>query len=75
MIDYYRNNPAALDALRAPIFEDKVVDFILEMAEVADRPAAPAELLAEATGAGTAAASVDIRETPERDVARIEVKM
>ena len=35
--EYYRNNPGALAALRAPLFEDKVVDFLLELAEVADK--------------------------------------
>jgi trigger factor len=35
--DYYRNNPGALAALRAPLFEDKVVDFVLELAEVTDK--------------------------------------
>jgi trigger factor len=34
--DYYRNNPAALASLRAPIFEEKVVDFLLELAEVSE---------------------------------------
>ena len=28
----------ALDALRAPVFEDKVVDFILELASVSETP-------------------------------------
>ena len=35
--DYYRNNPSALAALRAPLFEDKVVDFVLELAQVTDK--------------------------------------
>jgi len=42
--DYYRNNPGALAALRAPIFEDKVVDFLLELVEVADRQVSREEL-------------------------------
>ncbi|MFZ0606729.1 MAG: trigger factor [Xanthobacteraceae bacterium] len=42
--DYYRNNPGALAALRAPIFEDKVVDFLLELAEVADKQVSREEL-------------------------------
>ena len=46
MIDYYRNNPALLDSLRAPIYEDKVVDFIVELAKVTDRAVTPAELIA-----------------------------
>jgi trigger factor len=45
--DYYRNNPAALAALRAPLFEDKVVDFLLELAEVTEKPVSRDELFAE----------------------------
>ena len=36
--DFYRNNPQMLAELRAPIFEDKVVDYILELAKVTDKP-------------------------------------
>jgi trigger factor len=46
VVEYYRSNPALIDALRAPIYEDKVVDFILEMAAVTEREVAPSELLA-----------------------------
>jgi trigger factor len=35
--DYYRNNNNALAQLRAPIYEDKVVDFILELANVTEK--------------------------------------
>jgi trigger factor len=35
--DFYRNNPDALASLRAPIFEDKVVDYILELAKITDK--------------------------------------
>jgi trigger factor len=45
--DYYRNNPGALAALRAPLFEDKVVDFVLELADVTDRPVTREELFKE----------------------------
>ncbi len=46
VLEYYRNQPGALDNLRAPIFEDKVIDYILEMAQVTDRPIGIAELMA-----------------------------
>jgi trigger factor len=46
VIEYYRNNPAAIDNLRAPIYEDKVIDFILELAQVTDRSIPLKELLA-----------------------------
>jgi trigger factor len=35
--DYYRNNPNALAALRAPLFEDKVIDFLLELVEITEK--------------------------------------
>ena len=35
--DYYRKNPQALAELRAPIYEDKVVDFMLELANVTEK--------------------------------------
>jgi trigger factor len=45
--DYYRNNPGALAQLRAPIFEDKVVDFILELANVKENKVTREELAKE----------------------------
>jgi trigger factor len=35
--DYYQKNAAALASLRAPIFEEKVVDFIVELADVSEK--------------------------------------
>jgi trigger factor len=35
--DHYRNNPEAVASLRAPIYEDKVIDFILELAKITDK--------------------------------------
>ena len=43
--DYYRKNPAAVAAIRAPIFEEKVVDFLLELASVTDKQVTREELL------------------------------
>ena len=42
--DFYRNNPNALAQLRAPIYEDKVVDFILELATVTEKKVSREEL-------------------------------
>jgi trigger factor len=47
VVEYYRNQPGALDNLRAPLFENKVVDYILEIAEVTDRSVPIGELLKE----------------------------
>ena len=45
--DYYRQNPQAVAALRAPIFEEKVVDFLLELAGVTEKKVAREELYKE----------------------------
>ncbi len=45
--DYFRKNPQAMAGIRAPIFEDKVVDFILELAEVTEKQVSRDELLAD----------------------------
>jgi trigger factor len=58
--EFYQKDPQALANLRAPIFEDKVVDFILEMAMVGERKV-PAE---ELYGSTEEAASGGGEETP-----------
>jgi trigger factor len=45
--DYFRNNPNALASLRAPIFEEKVVDFIIELAKPTEKKVSREELLRE----------------------------
>ncbi len=45
--DYYRKNPGAVAGVRAPIFEEKVVDFLLELAKVTDKTVAREELYKE----------------------------
>jgi len=45
--DYYRNNANALAQLRAPIFEDKVIDFILELANVTEKKVSREDLFKE----------------------------
>ena len=45
--DFYRSNVNALAQLRAPIYEDKVVDFILELANVTEKKVTREELFKE----------------------------
>lgn len=47
VIEFYRKNPQAIAALRAPIFEEKVVDYILELVTIDERPVTPEELMKE----------------------------
>jgi trigger factor len=45
VLEFYGKNAELKEQLRAPIFEEKTVDFILELAKVADKPVTPEELL------------------------------
>jgi trigger factor len=45
--DYYQKNYNALASVRAPIFEEKVVDFIVELADVVERKVTKDELFKE----------------------------
>lgn len=47
IFEYYKKNRQALDSLRAPLFEDKVVDYILELAEVKEKDVSLDELTKE----------------------------
>lgn len=44
VFDYYTKNARALDSLRAPLFEEKVVDYILELAKPAEKTVTIEEL-------------------------------
>ncbi|MEK9281497.1 trigger factor [Bradyrhizobium sp. ISRA442] len=53
--DFYRNNANALAQLRAPIYEDKVVDFILELANVTEKKVSREDLYKDDEADKTAA--------------------
>ena len=36
VLEYYQKNPEAMQQLQAPIYEDKIVDYILELATITD---------------------------------------
>jgi trigger factor len=46
-VQYIQQEPMAAAQLRAPLYEDKVVDFLFSKAEITDRTVAKAELEAE----------------------------
>ncbi|EWY42107.1 trigger factor [Skermanella stibiiresistens SB22] len=57
VFEFFRNTPRAIDNLRAPLFEDKVIDFILELAKVDEKTVSVEELVRDPDEAeGTAAA-------------------
>jgi trigger factor len=47
VLEFYQKSPEALAQLRAPLYEDKVIDYILELAKVSDRKVEPSELIEE----------------------------
>ena len=47
VMQFYQQNPQALQELQAPIFEEKIVDYMLELATVTNRSVTTEELLAE----------------------------
>ncbi len=52
VFDYFSQNRQALESLRAPLYEEKVVDFILELADVKEKEVTAEELLALLEGDG-----------------------
>ncbi len=53
VFDFYRNNPSALASLRAPLFEEKVVDHLMTQIAVTDKKVTKEELLADDSEAGS----------------------
>ena len=70
VVEFFRANPSAAESLRAPLLEEKVVDYILELARIADREVTPEELLADPDETRpTAATTDDGTATPTEDAA------
>jgi trigger factor len=65
VIDYYRNNPDAVSNLRGPIYEEKVVDFVIELAKLSERKVTPLELLS-LPDPGAAAEEAEPEKKPAR---------
>ncbi|MES2729682.1 MAG: trigger factor [Pseudomonadota bacterium] len=47
VFEYYQKNPQVIESLRAPIYEDKVIDYILSEAKVSEKAVSVEELTAE----------------------------
>ena len=64
VIEYFQSNPGAMQDVRAPIFEDKIVDFIVELATVTDREVPVEELLQDPDETAAADASPEAEPKP-----------
>ena len=56
VMEFFRKTPQAAESLRGPIYEDKVVDYILDQAAIDERIVTPEELAAEPDEASSPAA-------------------
>ena len=50
IMESFQKNPEAMQQLREPLMEDKVVDFIVELAKVTDKIVSLEELMADPEG-------------------------
>jgi len=55
ILEFYQKNPAAVQQIRAPLFEEKVVDYIFERAEVKDKKVSKEKLMEDPDGEEDAA--------------------
>ncbi|PZO76796.1 MAG: trigger factor [Mesorhizobium amorphae] len=71
--EFYRSNPQALTSIRAPLFEEKVIDHLLGQIDVTDKKVSREELMAddEAPGASDAAETAEAaaEEKPKKKAA------
>ncbi len=63
VLEHFQNHPEAAEQLRAPLFEEKVVDFITEMAQVTERKVSIEELLREPEESVETETKAEVRKT------------
>lgn len=85
VVEYFQNNPGAVQALRAPIYEEKVVDYVIELADVkdvtvdrdtlfAEEDEAPAKKPAKKAPAKKAAAKGEAKPAAKKAAAKSDAK-
>ena len=71
-VEFYQQNPEAMNQLRAPIFEDKVVDFVVELASVTERSVTADELMKEPEEAAKPKKKAKKKAAPKKKAAKDE---
>jgi len=66
VIQYYQNNPDAMQQLAGPMFEELVMDYILEMAKVTDIEITAEELYSEPGEKGAGKSSKQAKSEPKK---------
>ena len=69
VFEFFRKNPQATETLRGPIFEEKVVDFVLELAKVTDSMVSAEELARDPEAQAAPAVPVAVQEEPAQPAA------
>ncbi|MEM7168880.1 MAG: trigger factor [Pseudomonadota bacterium] len=74
VFQFYQSNQEAMAQLRAPVYEDKVVDFISELAKVTERDATPDDLKEEGDDASDESGADDKKATKKKTAAKKPAK-
>jgi trigger factor len=64
VLEFYSKNEQLKEQMRAPIFEEKTVDFILELSKVTEKSVTPEELIEAARKADTDEEEKPAEQTP-----------
>ncbi|TDK38806.1 trigger factor [Rhizobium deserti] len=72
ILDFFRNTPGASASLRAPIFEEKVVDQLLSEINVTDKTVTKEELMAEEEGNSDSATKPAKKSASKKKAAKAE---
>jgi len=66
VMDSFQKNPEAIQQLKEPLMEDKVVDFIIELAKVTNKTVSLEELIAEPEGETPAKKKITKKKAPTK---------
>ena len=74
VMQYYQENQQAMQELQAPIFEEKIIDYILELAKVTERKVTTEELLADPEGDAAADKKGKTKKAKKKKAAKAKAK-
>ena len=69
VMEYFKNNPQALEQAAAPMYEDKIIDFILEMVKVTEKTATMEDLIKEIEAENEAGDTKSKKAAPKKKAA------
>ncbi len=69
VMEYLKSNPQALEQAAAPMYEDKIIDFVIEMVKVTDKPATMEELVKQIEAENETAETEKKKAAPKKKAA------